>query len=210
MTAPTTAQALAQIRRYLPEEYEVWEPVLAGMAAQAEDVGAVRDDAVGAVTIGGADDEWLTLLAHGYGVERTEAETDAGLRIRLRNVEEKVTKNAIKTVVDAVLADAGSTPCRVAEWWEEDQSMWLGSSYLGQPTQIGDWYNVFAVYVPLVGDHPGIAPFLGNDAYLGGDFYLGGTPILSEVYSAIIDEVNRVRASGFRWWLFIDYAGDFI
>jgi len=209
--ALTTAQILAQIERRLPDEYEVWRPILAGMAAQGEDVSELLDDATAAVTVAGADDQWLTLYAHGYGIERTEGELDPNVRIRLRNVDDKLTRPAIKAVVDDVLDEAGSTPCRVAEWWEEDQSMWLGSSYLGQPTPIGDWFNVFAVYVPLIGDPPGIAAFLGNDdAYLGNEMYLGGAPILSEVYSAIVDEVERVRASGVRWWLFIDYAGDFI
>lgn len=186
------------------------------MAKQTRLAQLMRDEAVLDVTVGGSDGQWMKLLAAGYGVFKIEGESDASLRIRLRNIEDQLTRPAIKAVVDELLDEAGSTPCRVAEWWENDVSCWCdgttvddGYSYCDEAST-GDYYNVFFVFVPLIGVHPGFGASCDDEDYCDDEAYAGVGGALSATYDAIIDEVERVRASCTRWWLVIDFAGDYI
>jgi hypothetical protein len=225
--AYTTEQLLAQLLRYLPEGYQALVPHIAGLAAAAAGATETADDAADSVTIAGASGQWLTLMAKGYGVEKVENENDPSLRQRLRYVERRLTIGSIEAAVNAILDTVGASDCRVADWWEDDVSCWFwdasssvtaGASYFDEAS-LGDYWLVFTVFVPMIGNHPGIGSYLGDiddasegwDNYLDIDCYLGGdAAVLSPIYDTIIDQVERIKAAGVRWWLIVDWAGEYL
>jgi hypothetical protein len=221
--ARTTAELLAQLKRFMPSHYWAMEPHLAGVAAMMARADQVSEDLVEASTVGGAEGVWLALLAHGYGVDKVTSEDDRSVRIRIRNPENQVTKPAISEAVNAILNDAGAADGRVANWWEDDVSCWAwnelstitdGANYCND-CSTGDYWLVFIVIVPMIGAHPGIGSYCdtdGDDNYIDIDCYAGGGDpgVLSPVYDAIIDEVDRIKAAGVRWWLIVDWAGEYL
>lgn len=88
------------------------EPVFAGLAAQVHLLELTGELLVAGGLVGGADDIWLTLLAHGDGIDRATGETDADLRLRMRQPEKQVTPTAIEDRVNDLLA---SGTCQVIE-----------------------------------------------------------------------------------------------
>lgn len=216
--ARTTEQILAQIERLVPESYRPLRPVLAGVAAQLRQLELTGEASVDDVTIGGAEGTWLTLLARGYGVRRSTGESDASVRGRLRNVDERLTVTAIETAVDAILP---SGSCTVVEHYKSGIYLTSGATvngpegysfFLDCPEPIPgetafasyfyDQHNAFSLVVPLYGD----LPF--GDSYLGSSFldtmFLGGGESLDSTYFAVVSLVEDLRAAGVRWWLVID------
>jgi hypothetical protein len=190
----TTETLLGQLERWLPPHWKAAEPVLAAVAAPMAAAVEVLDDMVDSTTIDGAEGKWLTLLARGYGVVRTDSETDDGLRSRLQNVERKVTRLSILSAVDALLASYTVIHAIMVEWFKPGGAFYLDDGYLDTGRLLGE-YNTFYLFLPMIGE-----PTWG-DLYLGSDFlddeYVGGGPS-HPVYVAITAEVDRIRAAGVR------------
>lgn len=204
--ARSTAELLAQLRRLLPGHYESAEALLAGFAAAqglAETAAEVLRDLA---TIEQGTGMWLTLHAHGLGIKRATGESDESLRIRLRAVEDQVTRIAIKAAVDRLLTPPDA--CRIVEWYEgpyldneNSAGLWLdndGSWLSGGPQS-------FLVVIPRQS-----TGFEWGDSYLDSDLYLDSEgAYLAEgpedpVYAAIINEVERIRAAGVFWRLVLE------
>jgi len=183
--------------RHLPPQYEAAEDVIGGMVAPLEQARLTAADMRDASTVAGADGKWLTLLARGYGVVRATDEGDAALRARLRNVENKLTRQAILDAVNALLAPYSGQPAQMAEWFEEDGAFWLDFDFLDDQRLLGEWHT-FYLFAPLVGTAAWGDLFL-DDAFLDAE-YLGAGPD-HPIYASITAEVERLRAAGVRWLL---------
>ncbi|MCI0346891.1 MAG: hypothetical protein L0221_15845 [Chloroflexi bacterium] len=197
--ARTTAELLAQLERFLPPRYSAYRPVLAGVAAALQAAEAAGAGLAEAVTVEGATGAFLTLLARGYGVTPATGESEDSIRYRLRNAEEQVTRDAILTAVNALLAEFTVDEATILEPWDEgfaDVDAWSDSTILAdQPLS-------FVLVCPLVGDEELGGTYADID-YLDGDAWAGdGTQ--HPVYAAIVVLVERLRAAGISWWLHID------
>jgi len=195
----TTNEVLAQAMKFLPPRYQSIEEVIAGVAAIQAERESTAETFAEASTIGGADGTFLTLLAKGFGVNRALEETDDSVRFRLRNAEEQVTRASILSAVNTVLAPYTNDTATMLEPWEEgflDVDMWFDN------TIFSDLHNGFVLVVPLVGDAPTGSMFFDSE-YFDGEVYFGGG-VEHPVYSIIIALVERIRAAGIRWRLYID------
>ena len=195
----TTSVVLAQAMKFVPPRYQAIVDVIAGVAAIEATRESTAETFAEASTIGGAEGSFLTLLAKGFGVNRGLSETDASVRFRLRNAEEQVTRASILSAVNTVLASFTSTEAIMLEPWEEgflDVDMWFDN------TIFSDMHNGFVLVVPLVGDAPTGSMFFDSE-YYDGEVYLGGG-VEHPVYAVIIALVERIRAAGIRWRLYID------
>lgn len=198
---PVTDELLVQLERFLPPEYESYRPILAGYAAAAARAREVLDDLVGEVSIGGADGLWLTLLAHGYGVSRATLETDASLRIRLRNVAGKVTRPVLLGIADQLLAAYTELPAEMVEHWGagvycDDETATCDASVLF------DQHNAFTLLVPQLAEAVVGVAFC-DQAFADVDFAGGGAVARHPAYAALLSEIDRARAAGVRWWLVV-------
>lgn len=199
--ARTVDELLARLLQFLPTQYASMADLLVAIPGAFALVESKLEEFVTASSIEGASDIWLTLMAAGYGVERSTAEADETLRTRLRNVEGSTTPGAILDLVNAMVATHGVT-AELVEWWEGpflsvpgDDGAWANSSYAsGGPSS-------FTIRIPQIGvlatgDSFLDLCFLDNDAFAGAD---GEDPI----YAAILAEVERKRPAGVRWALII-------
>ena len=132
--ARTTQELLDQLLRLLPSQYAALEPLLAGLAAAQGQIEISADTLQQLGLIDQATAEWLTLHAHGLGIRRTVGESDGSLRLRIRDVDDLVTGQAILAIVDALLSPNTAS---LTEWYEEpflgsetDEGAWLGSMRL--------------------------------------------------------------------------------
>lgn len=180
--ALTTAQVLAQIEKLLPPRYAASRAVLSLYAAMIAKVQQVAElDFIPSTTIAGAEGQWLTLLARGYGITRATGESDASVRTRLLTVEDALTVSAIEDAVDALLADLTAVPCELVEHWQAplvldtDDLDW---ALITDNSYFFDRHNAFTVIVPDFGDFP-------DDA----------------IYAAIVAEVDRLRGAGVRAYI---------
>lgn len=199
--ARTTEELLTQLRKLLPGHYEQAEALLAGFAAAMQLTEATIDTLRDLATIEDGTGMWLTLQAHGYGILRASGESDESLRIRLRAVEDQVTRPAIEAAVNRLIAP---DVCRIVEWFDGpylDSGLWLDCS--------GAWLSggpqSFLVVIPRQG-----SGFSWGDSYLDNELYLDNEgAYLAEgpedpVYAAIINEVERIRAAGVFWRLVLE------
>jgi hypothetical protein len=196
---------LAQVERFIPPEWRVQlRPLLAGRAAQMREAELLSEDCATSATVGGAEDDWLTLLALGHGVRRSTSEIDASLRERLRNPADALTKPAILDAVNAILAAYGSSDEAVMiEHWRD--GLFFDDFYAGDDATIADEHNAFTLIVPEIDEFPTGLYFFDDEVYLDDeDAWLSGGTGESAVYAAIVALVNQMRAAGVRWWLFID------
>lgn len=204
--ARTVDAILRQYLAFLPPPYESATPLLAAFARALRDGEVTADDLVALVSFGGAEEIWLTLHAQGYGLLRGVNETDPALRIRLRNVDERLTRPSILAAVNALLAPFTAIPAIMIEWFEEpyldiDETVpgTSGGFYLDS-TFISGGRNSFILLVPRIND----SQIAGGDG-LDVDFFLDSSFLGSDsedpVYAAIINEVERLRAAGIRWAL---------
>lgn len=171
--ARTVDELLAQIAGNLPGYFESVEPLSAAFAGAQRQAELTADAVAELALFEGASGKWLRLHALGQGVQPGEGEADADLRARLRRVEDKVSKPAILAAADAILAPDTAS---MVEWWEQG-------------------YLDVDLYLDIPGNYLG-APVRA--------FFLviPGTATDGQV-TAIIDEINRIRAAGVRWWLII-------
>lgn len=219
MARPTQA-LLERLLSFLPPDYEGAEALLAGAAAAMREAELAGDSLADVLPFGatvivlpngdtvgysGASGIWLDLHAAGYGLARAPGETDDLLRARLREVADRVTREAILASVNVLLAPFGASAIML-EWFEEPyldvaepipSGMYLDSTFLsGGP-------NSFLILVPVVGLGYSVSgdPHLDVDAYL--DSMFAGTDIQDPVYAAIIALVETLRAAGIQWRLVI-------
>lgn len=197
--ARTVDELLEQIERFVPaDDRLLLRPLFAGIAACMRECELAGDDMVDAATVGSSVDKWLTLLARSYGLRRASLETDAQLRSRIRYPERQLTKAAILDRVNAILAPYTATEAEMLQWWEA--STYLGYAWYLDHGRMSGGPHSFLLLVPLVGDLPGGASFLGA-TYLSAT-YLGVHE--HEVYDLISAEVDRIRAAGVRGYVAID------
>lgn len=169
--ARTTDQILAQYERLMPGGWgQSLRPLLAGVAAalvEAEE----RGDTLAAAGLFSTTGTWLRLHAHGYGIQPADGESDASLRGRLRQVENAVTRPALKAAVDALI---DPLEAEIVEWWETsyvDVNLYLDLA----GSRLGGGPRTFIVLVPAA----------TSDAAL----------------RVIANEINRLRSAGIRWAL---------
>lgn len=189
---------MTQFGAFLPHEYCGVEPLAAGLAAAVALAEAGADSLREQVTVELGADAWLTFAAQGQGIRRATAETDGSLRIRMRSVDDQLTRPVLQTTVDTLLE---TDNCQILEWWEHsyldvelegEGGLWLDSERLsGGPSS-------FLILVPERG-------WLSAGTYLDAELWLGraflGTSPEGGVYAAIINAVNRARAAGVFWRL---------
>jgi hypothetical protein len=199
--ARSTDELLEQLERFVPPQLQPLRPVLAGIAAMLRRAEIAGDDFAGAVSIGGAEGVWLTLLARGYGVERSTDETDDSLRTRLRNVEDKLTKARILAVVNALLAPHTSEQAQLLEHWAN--GAYLDQDAYADQALLLDQHNAFTLLCPLIGEMP-YGDAWCDQSYADDDAYCGSGTGMHPVYDAIVAEVERLRAAGVRWWLVVE------
>lgn len=218
--ARTTQELLERLLAFLPPQYQTSEPLLAGVADALQAAEGAADELLQVLPFGpylailpggaplslvGASGIWLDLHASGYGLLRAPGETDDQLRTRLRNVEDAVTRPAILAAVNTLL-EPFSVAAMMVEWWEEPYldvlepipgGLYLDSAFLsGGP-------NTFILIVPQVGLGYGVSqdPHLDIETWLDSMFL--GDDRQDPVYAAIVAEVERLRAAGVRWRLYI-------
>lgn len=184
--------------RFLPPALEGSEELAAGVVAALQAGRAAVLDMVRQTTVALSADRWLTLLARGYGVVRSTGETDEDLRIRLVNVEDKLTRPSIEAAVTALLATYTATPAEVVEWFAGDGCFWADRDYCDDQRLFGEWHT-FYVLVPLLGEMAW-GDLYCDEAYCDDEHHVGAG---SEhpIYGAIIAAVERLRAAGVRWLL---------
>lgn len=198
--ARSVAELLAQAERWLPDRFQAAREVTAAVAAVLQLGETAGDDLSSAGTFGGASGIWLDLHARTHGLFRATAEADGVLRARLRNVEERLTRQAILDAVDAILAEVTSETATMVEWFEPDGAFYADDGYLDTTRLLGEW-NTFYLFVPLLGD-TGWGDLYVDVSYLDDEYLGGGTT--DDVYAAIISEVERLRAAGIRWLLIME------
>lgn len=177
MAAYTTEEMLEQLLGFLPPRYVYFEDVLAGVAAQ---MSAVHEKAIASMedtTVTGAEDVWLDLVAHNRGTDRASGESNNVLKERIWNVEDALTKDAIESRVNVLLAPYSVT-CEVIEYFT-DTMRFVGRAYVGEARLRKK--KGFTVKVPLV-----------------------GSSYTHSVYPLICNEVNAIKAGGIPWHLLID------
>lgn len=205
--ARSTDEILTQLLKLLPGQYAAAEPLLAGQAAALALAEAAIEELQPLATIEGGEGIWLTLHAHGLGVHRAPNESDETLRLRLRTVQDQVTKPAIEAAVNRIIAP---DVCRVVEWfegpyldWEGDGGAWLDNG----DCLLSGGPRSFLVVIPKQstdfewGQHLDVNLWLDNE-----DAWLGEGPE-DPVYAAICNEVERIRAAGTFWRLVLEEEG---
>lgn len=197
--ARTTAEILLQLEAALPSWALPLRPVLAGIAAQVAQVEATGEALVDSTTVEGAEGVWLTLLAKGYGVHRSTAETDATVRLRLQAPPDQLTRPAVLDAANALLAALTATEATMIEPWDDgfaDRDAWADRTILC------DQHNSFVLVLPLVGEAVSGSAYLDRDAYM--DFDFAGSDGEHPVYEAIRALINDLRAAGVRFWIHIE------
>lgn len=205
--ARTVADLLTQLYRFVPPDHQSAEPLYAGLAAVLREPEVLADVLSPLVTIGGATGVWLDLHADGYGIPRASSdEADAEVQTRLRNVDDALTPVAVKAAVDRLLAPHGVV-CELLEWFHEpwlhdtaeDDALWLDS------TRISGGARTFLVIVPQVeGAQVSFGTHVDADFWLDSTAFLGADGPWPSAYTAIVREVERLRAAGVSWRLVIE------
>ena len=195
--ARSTDALLAQLLRFLPTRYQAAAALLSGQARAMHEAEVAGDDALAASTFA-ATAAWLDLHARGYGLARADGETDASLRLRLRNPEPQVTRPAILGRADALLDGLTDVAAVMVEPWESaslDVDFYLDVALLLDT-------RTFALVVPLIGD-PVVGVDYFDDAFADTDAF-AGEGAWPSIYFALLQQIQRVRAAGIHWYLVID------
>lgn len=200
--ARSTDQVLAQFERFVPPGLKPLRAVLAGWAAMMAAAEAAGDTLVTRVTLGGADGIWATLLARGYGIERADGEADASLIGRVRTPELALTKARLIEAANNILAPYTSESVILVEHWAAGE-YYDDDAYFDQAIYF-DQHNAFTLVVPQIGDLPYGDDFYDDDDYFDDDAFYGDGGGDPAVYAAILSEIDRLRASGVRWYLLVD------
>lgn len=181
--ATALANLVAQMKLYLPPEtWDGREDLLTAFAAPLARAFVTAEEFVDDGSIGGAEGQWLELLATNYGMRRSVSETDANLRIRLRNVEEALTCAAIVAAVDAILSAYSGTGAVCIEHHEQGPVCDTETPLISAICDVSFLYGTIPAFTILV-------PDLGNTHPAWGPIYA---------------EVERLRAAGVEWFFVID------
>ncbi len=179
--ALTTEEALQQLLRLLPVRYQASSAVLAVYAAIFAKVLQVTElDVIPSTTVGGAEGQWLTLLAGGYGITRATGESDENVRERIRSVADALTVDAIEDAVDALMAELTAVESILVEHWHAQlvfDTEDLEWALICDHSYLFDQHHAFTVIVPDFGDFP------------------------EGVYPTLVAEIERLRAAGVRAFL---------
>lgn len=203
MAVRTIDETLAQVLRFLPDQYAASSDVLSGLAAQMVQAEQTGEDLVTSTTVAGAAGKWLTLLAHGYGLERRTDEEDAEVRTRVRSPEGQLTVPAILERINAIIAPYSSGTAWIVEWWETGSYLDY-DYYLGLDSRLPVAWNSFVLILPAdIGASWGHT-FLDYDYFLGITSYLG--TVTNPIVPVVVDEVAHLRASGVHAWVAIAAA----
>jgi len=182
----TTDDLLAEMLRNMPPRYAASSAVVSAYAAQlARVVDVSRVDLLPTTRIGSASGPWLTLLASDAGVRRSSGEADEDLQARVRQFEDALTPAAITAAVDKLLAPF-SVVSTLIEHWANRKALSQSDTSRAAICNVSIFYGRvpgFTLFCPLI----------------------GGDPTLP-VYSAIVDEVNRLKATGVPWTLILEAA----
>lgn len=180
--ARTVEQLVERLRSWLPTSYEQAEPLLAAFAGAMRGAELALDELEPLVSIDGGEGQWLTLQARGQNCDRSEGESDASLRERMRTVEDAVSRPALEAATQAVLDENGVVGSVVVlEWWE------------------GPYVDVDETVLPGGGGF-----YVGWARMMSGPrCFLVLVPVSTgdTVKAAIIDEIQRLRAAGVGWKL---------
>lgn len=181
--ATALADLVAQMKLFLPPEtWEGREDLLTTAAAPLARAFVTAQEFADDGTIGGAEHQWLELLATNYGMKRAVAETDTNLRIRLRNVEEALTCAAIVAAVDTILVAYTGTGSICIEHFQQGPVCDAETPLISGICDVSFLYGVIPAFTLLV-------PDLGNT---------------HPAWGAIYAEVERLRAAGVVWFFVID------
>jgi len=194
MAARTTDEILDQILRLLPPRYAAMEPVLAGGAAGLAEAEAFVAELVDASTIEGAEGVFLRLRARGFGVYPQGDETDASIRRRIRVVNDQVTKPAILSAMDLILADYTNKTSHILE--RKDGVILDDVSAVDEARLVG--WNQFHVVLPIIGDEYTGEVVLDDWVALDDLVAMGGGDGWHPAYLAIFSLLLRIRAAGIR------------
>lgn len=142
--------------------------------------------------IGTGSDIWLTLHAKGLGVERLQDETDAQLRIRMRNTQDRVTPSAIATAISKLLSTVSELGAYVIDR-NDGPGFGLEVDALEQGAWFWEW-NAFLLYLPSL--EPAEAPSGMEAGALEEEWF----ELMREhvIYTLIRAETVRCRAAGIR------------
>lgn len=201
--ARTTAEILEQLQNLLPRYYESAEPLLAGLAAAMARAEQAYEVLAPLATVEDGEGIWLSLLGRGLGIRRASGESDESLRLRIRTVEDQVTKPAIKAAVDRLIAP---DECQIIEWYEgpflddeSDSGMWLDNT-----ARLSGGPQSFLVVIPQQSTGFDFGSFLDEDLWLDDENAFIGEAPEDPVYAAIVNEVERIRAAGVFWRLVLE------
>lgn len=183
---------------FVPPEYCGIEPLAAGLGAALALAEAGGDSLREQATLELGAGTWLTLAARGQGILRATGEPDATLRLRMRSVDDQLTRPVLEEMVNAIIFP---DVCEILEWFdhsyldvelEREGGLWLDSERLsGGPSS-------FIILVPQRG-WLSAGTFLDADLWLDTSFL--GTESESGAYAAIINAINRAKAAGVFWRL---------
>lgn len=194
----TTAEVLTELRLYMPAHTaDPLDPLLGGVAAMFAQAESTNEALSLASTIGGAEGVWLDLIALGDGMRRQSGESDADLRTRLRTPIQAITKANLEAAANAILDGYGESGAYIVEWADggfADVDAYADDTILVDP------YNRFVLVVPLIGDPIVDGVYLG-DGYADEDYVGDGGE--SPAYASIWAAIERLRAAGVRWSMFI-------
>lgn len=197
--ARTAEQLLARLYELLPEDLESSEGEardahLFGLATALAQADATVEAMIDQAKVDPGAGIWLSLHARGLGYVPLDGETDPQLRIRIRNVENKLTRPAILAALDELLATV-TDPALPSYMWErkdgtgqavEDEAVEEGAISVG--------WNMFFLYLPLLPPEES-AGAVGEEAV--GEAWI--ELVLENVlYPVIRAEVDRIRAAGVR------------
>lgn len=208
MSARTVQSIADELARMLPAHTSgPAEPLLGGAAAVLHAAESTGYDALAATTVGGADGKWLDLIMRGMGMQRSDGETDAGARARIRNPQFGITKANIKAKVDEILAAHGLGECLILEWFDGPA---LDVDFYLDYVSIVDAPNWFLIVAPSIAET--ITTSYLDSIYMDRDMYLGSwvTDPGAGAYPAIVAAVHPLRAAGIGWALFVDSTGVYL
>lgn len=201
----TVAELEAQLLALLPPRYANMRDVLVAIPGALRRAELAADSLAEGATVGGATGIWLTMMGHGYGVDRSTSEPDASLRTRIRSPEGSTTRPALLDAVNKLLSPYTDVEATMIEWWDEPyldldsvRGCWLDISYISAGR------NTFLLFVPLIGHYAALDSFLdcAPGGWLNVDLFLGDDGE-NPIYAAIVAEVEKKRAAGVQWALVI-------
>lgn len=194
----TTAEVLTELRLYMPAHTaDPLDPLLGGVAAMFAAAESTNEALSTSSTVGGAEGVWLDLLALGDGMRRQSGESDADLQARIRTPVAAITKPNLEAAANAILAGYGESGAYIVEWGDDgfmDEDAYMDDMLFVDP------YNRFVLVVPLIGD-PIVDGLHLDDGYADDDYMGDGGE--SPAYASIWAAIERLRAAGVRWSMFI-------